>query len=69
LLLNELNRRKQEEANQPLLLEQIEQARQQCYKDAETRAVQRAQEVTSQKQDDAKGYKLYRLKPSRLMGK
>jgi hypothetical protein len=58
LLLNDINRRKQEEARQPQLLEQIEQQRQFCYRDAETRAALRAQETIDQKRDNASGYKL-----------
>jgi hypothetical protein len=57
LLLNDLNRRKQEEANQPRLLEQIELKRQQCRRNVVAAATQRAQELMAQKSDDARGYK------------
>jgi hypothetical protein len=58
LLLNDINRRKQEEARQPQLLEQIEQQRQFCYRESETRATLRAQDAIEQKRDNASGYKL-----------
>src|SRR5689334_10969465 len=56
LLLNDLNRRKQEEANQPRQLEQIELVRQQCRRDVEARASRRIQELADQKLDSARGY-------------
>lgn len=57
LLLNDLHRRKQEEANQPELLDRIEQKRQQCRKNVVAAATRQAQEVLNQKSDDARGYK------------
>jgi hypothetical protein len=58
LLLNDLNRRKQEEANQPQLLEQIELKRQQCRRNVVAAATQQAQELMAQRSDGARGYKL-----------
>lgn len=57
LLLNDLHRRKQEEENQPRILDQIEQKRQQCRKNVVAAATRRAQEVIDQKSDVARGYK------------
>jgi hypothetical protein len=57
LLLGQLNQRKQQEANQPLLLEQVERQRQQCRKNVIAAATRRTQELMDQKADDARGYK------------
>jgi hypothetical protein len=57
LLLNDLDRRKQREANQPRVLEHIELKRQQCRRDVVAAAARRAQEVMDQKSDLARGYK------------
>jgi hypothetical protein len=57
LLLNDLNRRKQEEANQPQLLNQIELERRQCRQNVVAEAARRAQETIDQRSDDARGYK------------
>ena len=57
VLLGQLKQRQQQEANQPLLLEQIEQQRQQCRKNVVAAATRRAQEVLDQNADEAKGYK------------
>jgi hypothetical protein len=57
LLLNDLHRRKQEEENQPRVLEQIELKRQQCRKDVVAGATFKAQETLDQKTDAARGYR------------
>jgi len=57
LLLNDLNRRKQEEANQPQALQNIEAQRLQCRQNAQMASAQRAQERDNEQQDDAQGYK------------
>ena len=56
LLLNDFNRRKQEEANQPQLLNQIEVERQRCRQNVVAEAAQRAQETINQRSDNARGY-------------
>jgi hypothetical protein len=56
LLLNDLNRRKQEEANQPQLLNQIELQRQRCRQNVVAEAARRAQETIDQRSDNARGY-------------
>lgn len=58
LLLNDLNRRKQEQANQPQLLQQIEAERQQCRRNVTVSATRRAQETFDQRSDIARGYKM-----------
>jgi hypothetical protein len=58
LLLNDINRRRQEEANQPKLLEQIELERQQCRNNVVAVAARRAQEVRDEKSDAARGYQM-----------
>jgi hypothetical protein len=58
LLLNDMNRRKQEEANQPQLLNQIELKRQQCRANVVAATARRSQEVVDQRADAARGYKL-----------
>ena len=58
LLLSDLNRRKQEEANQPQLLDQIELKRQQCRANVVAAEARRSQEVLDQRSDGARGYKL-----------
>lgn len=57
LLLNDLHRRKEEEENQPRLVEQIELKRQQCRKNVVAAASYRAQELLDQKADAARGYR------------
>ena len=57
LLLNDLNRRKQEEANQPQLLNQIELERRQCRQNVVAEAARRAQETIDQRSDNTRGYK------------
>jgi hypothetical protein len=57
LLLNDLNRRKQEEANQPQALQNIETQRLQCRQNAELVSAQRAQERDNERQDESQGYK------------
>lgn len=57
LLLNDLHRRKQEEENQPRILEQIELKRQQCRRDVVAAVTYRAQEALDQKADAARGYR------------
>jgi DNA-directed RNA polymerase subunit N (RpoN/RPB10) len=57
LLLNDLHRRKQEEENQPRILEQIELKRQQCRREIVAAASYRAQEALDQKTDAARGYR------------
>jgi len=69
LLLNDLNRRKQEEANQPQLLNQIELERQQCRQNVVAEAARRAQETIDQRTDNARGYKSIAFEPSRWMRK
>ena len=56
LLLNDLATRRQQEAEQPRLLAEIEQQRQQCRLAAETAAVQRVQEARRQEQEHHEGY-------------
>jgi hypothetical protein len=58
LLLNDLDRRKKQEENQPQILQQIELERQQCRKNVVAAAARRAQESMDQKSDSARGYKL-----------
>lgn len=69
LLLNDLERRKQEEARQPQLLNQIELQRQQCRKNVVASATRRAQEVLDQKSDSARGYNLISFETFALDGK
>jgi surface-adhesin protein E len=57
LLLNDLNKRKQEEGNQPAALENIERQRLQCRQNAQSVAAQRAQERDNELQDESQGYK------------
>jgi hypothetical protein len=57
LLLNDLNRRKQEEANQPQALQNIETQRLQCRQNAQLSSAQRAQERDNERQDESQGYK------------
>ena len=57
LLLNDLNRRKQEEENQPVALENIERQRLQCRQNAQLVSAQRAQERDNELQDESQGYK------------
>jgi hypothetical protein len=57
LLLNDLNRRKQEEANQPQALQNIETQRLQCRQNAQLVSAQRAQERDNERQDESQGYK------------
>ena len=56
LLLNDVNRRKQDEANQPQLLNQIELERQRCRQTVTADAARRAQEAIDEKADIAAGY-------------
>ena len=58
LLLSDLNHHKQEEANQPQLLDQIELKRQQCRANVVAAEARRSQEVLDQRSDGARGYKL-----------
>jgi hypothetical protein len=69
LLLNDLNRRKQEEANQPQLLNQIELRRQQCRANVVAAAARKSQEVLGQRADVARGYKLISFETFALDGK
>jgi hypothetical protein len=69
LLLNDLNRRKQQEANQPRLLYKIELERQQCRKDVMAAAASRAQELIDQKSDTARGYRPITFEAFALDGK
>jgi hypothetical protein len=57
LLLNDLNKRKQEEENQPVALANIEGQRLQCRQNAQSVAAQRAQERDNELQDESQGYK------------
>jgi hypothetical protein len=57
LLLNDLNKRKQEEQNQPVALENIERQRLQCRQNAQLVSAQRAQERDNESQDESQGYK------------
>jgi hypothetical protein len=69
LLLNDLNRRQQQEANQPRLLDKIELERQQCRRNAMAAAAGRAQEQMDQKSDFARGYKPITFEAFALDGK
>jgi hypothetical protein len=57
LLLNDLNKRKQEEQNQPAALENIERQRVQCHQNAQSASAQQAQERDNEAQDESQGYK------------
>lgn len=57
LLLNDLNKRKQEEENQPVALANIEGQRLQCRQNAQSVAAQRARERDNEFQDESQGYK------------
>jgi hypothetical protein len=57
LLLNDLNRRKQQEANQPQMLQRIELERQQCRRNAVAASARRSQETLDQRTDAANGYR------------
>lgn len=57
LLLNNLNRRKQEEANHPQVLQSIELERQQCRRNAVAASAKRSQETLDQRNDAANGYR------------
>lgn len=69
LLLNDLNRRKQQEANQPQVLQQIELERQQCRKNVVAAGLRRLQETMAQKADAAQGYKKISFKDFALDAK
>lgn len=69
LLLNDLNRRKQQEANQPRVLNKIEMERQQCRKNVMAAAASRAQELIDQKSDTARGYRPITFEAFALDGK
>src|SRR6185312_6103468 len=56
LLFNDLAVRRQQEADQPRLLAEIEQQRQQCRMAAENAAAQRTQEAHKKKQEEKAGY-------------
>jgi hypothetical protein len=69
LLLNDLNRRKQEEANQPQLLNQIESERQRCRQNVVAEAARRAQQTIDQRADNARGYMSIAFETFALDGK
>lgn len=69
LLLNDLATRRQQEAEQPRLLAEIEQQRQQCRMAAENAAAQRAQETHKQEQEKKEGYQRISVEAFALDGK
>ena len=69
LLLNDLATRRQQEAEQPRRLAEIEQQRQQCRLAAENAAVQRTQETHKQEQEKKEGYQHISVEAFALDGK
>ena len=69
LLLNDLAIRRQQEAEQPRRLAEIEQQRQQCRLAAENAAAQRAQETHKQEQEKKEGYQRISVETFALDGK
>lgn len=69
LLLNDLSTRRQQEANQPRLLANIEQKRQQCRSAAEAAAEQRVQETRKQEIERNQGYQRISVEVFALDGK
>jgi len=57
LLLNDLDTRRRQQADQPRLLAEIERQRQQCQQQAETAAKRREQEMVNQRRDNQRGYR------------
>jgi hypothetical protein len=69
LLLNDLATRRQQEADQPQRLAEIEQQRQQCRLAAENAAAQRAQETHKQEQEKKEGYQRISVEAFALDGR
>lgn len=69
LLMNDLAIRRQQEADQPRLLADIEQQRQQCRLAAETAAAQRVQEARKQENERNQGYQRISVETFALDGK
>jgi Asp/Glu/hydantoin racemase len=69
LLLNDLAIRRQQETNEPRLLAEIEQQRQQCHLTAENAAAQRIQEAHKQEQEKKEGYQRISVEAFALDGK
>jgi len=69
LLMAELNARRKLEEERPLRLAAIEQQRQECRRNAEAAAAQRAQEARIQNRDRERGYRRISLETFVLDGK
>jgi hypothetical protein len=69
LLLNDLDTRRRQQADQPRLLAEIERQRQQCQQQAETAAKRREQEMVNQRRDNERGYRRISLETFLLDGR
>jgi hypothetical protein len=69
LLMNDLDARRRQEADQPRLLAEIERQRRQCQQQAEGAAKRREQEIANQRRDSERGYRRISLETFLLDGR